>query len=345
MICGHRSQRAALHHALDSGRVPHALILSGPRQLGKTTVARGLARALLCAAPVAGEACESCPACVASARGGHPDFEVVRPVLIRDRAGGDEPGARGAWDPAPESMPAAVLPIGLVRPLRERATRRAVRGERKVVLIEEADHLTDDAQDALLKTIEEPSSGLSILLVAANACRLRATVRSRCWSLPFAFVEDEEVARWLRDHHGVPPTRAGELAAHAGGRPGAAWRRWQHPELDQLHGQLDRLADDLLQGSPAVQALQHAESCERLARDFFEAECASDRRPVTLASGHLSKVQRSATVRLVEELAARAARGRNPRCLDAFLEAEHHLLQNTNVRLTLDVMCLRCANV
>ncbi len=343
MICGHGSQRAALRAALVSGRAPHALILSGPRQVGKTTLARGLARALLCESPVEGDACEQCVACRLFTTGAHPDFEAVRAVLIRDRSGpGDQDAPRGRYDPAPEAMTSAVLPIDLIRPLRERASRRALRGGRKVVLIAGADRLTDEAQDALLKTIEEPIAGMTVLLVAENLERLHATIRSRCWTLPLGLVPDDDLAHWLTEAHGLARAEARALAARAEGRPGAAWRRWHKPELRALHHRLDELAR-MLDGYPPVMALRHAEQFEKLARELFEAECASDPQPVVLAAGHVTKVQRSANIHLIDELAARMGRRQDAARLDALLEAKHHLLRNANLRLTLDVLFLRCA--
>lgn len=342
-LCGHETQTQALRHALQTQRVPHALILSGPRQVGKTTIAQVLAQALLCERSRDGDACGACEGCRRFASGGHPDCEAARPVLIRERAGEGE-GMRSRYDEAPEQMSAAVLPIDLVRPLRERASRRSARGGHKVVLIYDADHLTADAQDALLKTIEEPIAGLSIILVAENLTRLHATIHSRCWVMPCSLVPTPTIERWLLGTLPVEIEAASRLAARAGGRPGAAWRRWKNHALLELDARLDDFANEM-RSFGTVKALRLAEQFEPLAEELFAAEREADPNAVTLtaSSGHLPKIQRSSGARLIDELARRVGQRHDAARLDALLEAKHHLLQNGNIRLALDVMFLRCA--
>lgn len=342
-ICGHETPTRALGHALQTERIPHAIILSGPRQVGKTTVARALAQALLCERARNGEACRQCEGCRRYASGGHPDSEAVRPVLIRERVGEGGDGPRGRYDEAPEQMVSAALPIDLIRPLRERASRRSARGGRKVVLIHDADHLTADAQDALLKTIEEPGTGLSIILIAENPTRLQQTIHSRCWVMPFAPVPTPTIERWLIDSLQIEAAQANRLAAGARGRPGTAWRRWKHPALLELDARLDDFVNEMRRFTE-VKALRLAEQFLHLADDLFEAERGADPNPVALpGNSHTQKIQRSGSALLIDELALRLAQHHDATRLDALLEAKHHLLQNANIRLALDVMFLRCA--
>jgi len=214
---------------------------------------------------------------------------------------------------------------------------------RKVILVEEADHMLNDAQDSMLKAIEEPSAGLSLLLVAENLTRLQATIRSRCWLMPFSLVPAPMVERWLLDTLPVEVAQARRLAANACGRPGAAWRRWKNPALLELDARLDDFVN-AMGGFAPVKALRLAEQFEHLADDLFAAERKADPNPITLpVSGHAPKIQRSSGVHLIDELALRLGQQHDATRLDALLEAKHHLLQNANIRLALDVMFLRCA--
>lgn len=146
----------------------HAYIISGPAGSGRHALARRLAAAMLCTG--GGERpCGTCPACLKTEKGIHPDFSVTA---------GPEAGKP--------------ITVDQVRALRSDAYIRPNEGERKVYLLEEADRMNPSAQNAMLKLLEEGPAYAAFLLIAGNAGGLLQTVRSRCEELVLTPVEGEE---------------------------------------------------------------------------------------------------------------------------------------------------------
>ncbi|MBI3939049.1 MAG: DNA polymerase III subunit delta', partial [Betaproteobacteria bacterium] len=139
-------------------RLPHALLLIGPEGTGKLDFATFLAQSLLCEAPAPGaEACGKCPACGWFAAGNHPDFRLVQPEALEQKAEGE-----GAPDEKPSSRQIAVEQVrGLSHFIVLSPHRRGL----KVILMHPAEALNVNAANALLKNLEEPPAGTLFLLV------------------------------------------------------------------------------------------------------------------------------------------------------------------------------------
>ncbi len=203
-VTGHRRIVSLLARAVARDRVPPALLLAGPQGVGKRRVAQALAEALNCLEPVttgddAGrDACGVCGACRKIARGMHPDVLVI------------EPGETGT------------IKIEQVREVIDRAQYRPFEGRRRVVIIDDADAMVAQAQNALLKTLEEPPSASAFILVSSVPDTLLQTVRSRCPRLRFAPLLPADVAGVLVRDHGYAQTDAVAAAADADGSVGRA---------------------------------------------------------------------------------------------------------------------------
>jgi DNA polymerase-3 subunit delta' len=188
---GHAGPVRILTAALAAGRVPHALLLHGPAGVGKGTAAERLAAALLCGDPRR----RPCGACDACRRIAHGDpYDVVR--LEPD----------GAW-----------IKVEQVRALTDLMRAGP---ERAVVLIDPADAMNDQTANALLKTLEEPPPGWTLVLVTARPERLLPTLRSRCQAVRFGRLDAAGTRRVLAAH-GVPEAELPVLARIADGAPGA----------------------------------------------------------------------------------------------------------------------------
>jgi len=202
-VIGHRRLIDLLSRSVERGTLPPSMIFAGPSGVGKRLAAMAVAQALNCLdrRRAANEhnldACGVCTACSKIARGVHPDVLVV------------EPGESGS------------IKIDQVREVVDRAGYRPFEGRRRVVLIDEADALVPHAQNALLKTLEEPPPSSVFILVTSRPDMLLPTVRSRCPRLQFRPLPAADIAAALTAR-GRSEAEARAVAATADGSLGRA---------------------------------------------------------------------------------------------------------------------------
>lgn len=176
-----------------AGRLPHAILLTGPNGIGKERFAERLMQSLLCKQPEAGgDACGQCMACQLYRAGTHPD---VRRVTAEEQG--------------------KSLRIDAVRELIDGLTFKSQYGGYKVASVSPAERLNRAAANALLKTLEEPTPETLLILVCSRPSSLPATIRSRCQAMPFAVPEREQALVWLRQQGIESPEIALDVAAGA----------------------------------------------------------------------------------------------------------------------------------
>lgn len=200
-LAGHRRLLELTARAARAGSLPPSLIFSGPEGVGKRQAAIALAQLVNCLAPVTplvNDACGTCTACTRIARGVHPDVLTIEPA---------ESGN---------------IKIDQVRDAIERSAYRPFEGKRRVVIIDEADALVPEAQNALLKTLEEPPAASMFVLVTSRADVLLPTVLSRCQRLRFGRLAPPEISHVLEHVHGYSSGDAHAAAALADGSIGQA---------------------------------------------------------------------------------------------------------------------------
>ena len=127
-----------------------------------------------------------------------------------------------------------------------------VEGGARVAIIESADRMNEDAQSALLKTLEEPPAGVTILLCADQEARLLPTVRSRCFRLRLGLVGARDIEAILADHGLADPPTAARLGRLAGGRPGLALAYARAPAAVLIRAELTRVLLDLTDARPSA---------------------------------------------------------------------------------------------
>ncbi|MCW9059449.1 MAG: DNA polymerase III subunit delta' [Gammaproteobacteria bacterium] len=214
-----QGQWRQLCQAREQGRMPHALLLSGPRGVGKGEFAEALARALLCRVPdPQGQACGQCPSCRQWEAGSSPDFLRVVP---------EEEGK--------------AIKVDQVRELCAGLTLTSHGGGYKVALLRPAERMNLNAANSLLKTLEEPTANTVLLLVTERPAQLPATIRSRCQLLVFPAPPRAEALAWLADQAAIDAQRAGLLLDLSAGAPLQALALAADEVLEQRAAKLARL--------------------------------------------------------------------------------------------------------
>jgi DNA polymerase III subunit delta' len=209
-IAGHRHLLDMMAGAASRASLPPSLIFAGPDGVGKRMAAIALAQFVNCQSrkPADLDSCGTCAACSRIARGVHADVLVI------------EPGETGS------------IKVDQVRDAIDRAAYRPFEGRRRIVVVDDADAMLAEAQNALLKTLEEPPTASMFVLVTSRPDMLLPTVRSRCQRLRFGRLEAQEVAGVLTRSHEYSTAEAHAAASAADGSIGLA-----------LEGGLDAFAE------------------------------------------------------------------------------------------------------
>jgi DNA polymerase-3 subunit delta' len=232
---GHPAALAAVGSMI-RGPAPHAVLLVGPGGVGKTTLALDLAAGLLCTdADPAARPCGVCRSCRLVVGEVHPDVHRLGPegpggqVVI----GGAGSKARGVRDVIGEL---ALLPV---------------EGGARVAIVESAQRMNEDAQAALLKTLEEPPAGVTLVLCADAEEPLLPTIRSRCARIRLGPVGPRAMEAILAEHGLADPALAARLARISAGRPGLALAWATDPDALRARDELVRVLLDLTTARPS----------------------------------------------------------------------------------------------
>lgn len=197
-VVGHRDVIQYLQNAVAENRVSQAYIVNGERGTGKKMLAKLFAMALLCEEH-GPEPCNKCHSCVQAESNNHPDIIWVTH---------EKPGSIGVDDVRTQiNNTVAIKPY---------------QGPYKVYIIPEADIMTVQAQNALLKTIEEPPQYAVFILLTENADVLLPTINSRCVMLKLRYIKDALIKKYLMERMEVPDYKAEVCAAFAQGNLGKA---------------------------------------------------------------------------------------------------------------------------
>lgn len=219
---------AAVRALLVSG-MPHAVLLAGPSGVGKTTLALDIAAALLCCAEdVAMRPCRSCRGCRMVEHGNHPDLHRLAPSGVGGMISIGGRGERGVRDLVSDL---ALMPV---------------EAGARVAIIEAAHRMSEDAQSAFLKTLEEPPGGTTIVLCADDESRLLPTIRSRCVRVRLGPMGIRDVEAVLAARGVADAPTAARLARITDGRPGHAIAYALAPGAETIRGEIARTLLDLL---------------------------------------------------------------------------------------------------
>jgi DNA polymerase-3 subunit delta' len=224
-IIGQKRAVSLLQHSLEAGTLAHAYLFIGPEHVGKMTLALNLAQALNCEAVE--RPCLECTSCKKILAGSHADVQVI-----------------GLTQNEEENIEAKLIHTEQIKDMLHAASLPPFEGKQKIFIIDGAELLSIEAANRILKTLEEPESNVTFILLTVNDRLLPATVVSRCQRVelpPLSIVEEATV---LAEKWGIEPGRARLLAGLSHGCPG--WALLANKDETYLQNRTEEL--DRLQG-------------------------------------------------------------------------------------------------
>ncbi len=231
-------------------QLPHALLISGQRGIGKYDLARCFAESLLCENPAADfQACGACAACNWLVQGNHPDFRLLQPDALAEEGG-------EATESVSKKKPSQQITIDQVRALDDFLHVGTHRQGARVILINPAEAMNRSTANSILKSLEEPIDKTLFILISSESERLLPTIRSRCQSLPVSQPAPALGEEWLRQA-GI--SDAAHWLALAGGSPLLAVELGSSEERVLL----DALIAEMSRGT-TLDALSAAASLDRV---------------------------------------------------------------------------------
>ncbi len=326
-IVGHDWAIQLLSGAIRNGRIGHAHLITGPQQIGKTTLARTFAQALNCTEPLALRPCGSCRSCKLIADDLHPDVHILLP----------EVSGRGK----------PLIKVDQIRNLQRQLQLSAVEGRYRIAILTQFDAANPSAANAFLKTLEEPPPSVILLLTATDADSLLATIASRCRTINLRPLDSESIEQNLMTSLGVAPADALLLASLADGRPGWAIEASQQKEILEARQQGLSQLHEALEGR-RVRRFQLADKLSRKPEQLpaLLRTWLSWWRDLTLVAYGRGTVNPSVPIsnidqqRNLEEFAGTWTREAVVESLAATGRAIEYLQQNANTRLVIENLLL-----
>jgi DNA polymerase-3 subunit delta' len=216
-ILGHEQIKEHFHNALRAQKISHAYILSGEAGMGRKSLANAFALALMCERE-GEEPCMECPACKQVLSGSHPDLIYVT-----------------------HEKPASIGVDDIRKQINDTIQVRPYSSTHKIYIVDEAEKMTQQAQNALLKTIEEPPGYAILILLTTNTEAFLPTILSRCVQLKLKPLRDVVVKQYLMERMDIPKMDAEVYTAFARGNLGKAITIASSETFKELHKAMLRL--------------------------------------------------------------------------------------------------------
>lgn len=314
-VPGQARAKRFLKRLVRTGHVPHALLFSGMAGVGKKAMALELAKLMNCPDAQGSDGCDGCPSCRKIAGGNHPDFLWIK--------------SEGAY-----------IKLDQIRELRDRLRYRPFEGLWRVVVIEDAHSLKEEAGNALLKILEEPPKQNLFILTTLEPQMLLSTIVSRCCHVRFQPLDDSWIENHMASVHQMDPLRAREIARLAEGSLDRA--QWLAAEDRVAHWKqvLEGLQtlDELPMIDFFAMTSRWAQQSEDLEQDL---ECIKlwmrDLILSRLTEEHCAAMELDAKMRgIIESLPIDTLF----QLYEKTEQAMQHLRQNANKQLTLEGLCL-----
>ncbi len=317
-IIGHEQPKKIFQNALAEGRFAHAYLLHGVSGVGKKSLAMALAANLFCPDRTI-DACGVCPTCGRVEQNKHPDFFIIEPS-------------------------GNTIKIEQIREIQKRVQLKPYEGTIKVFLLTDAECMTREATNCLLKMLEEPPSDTVFLLTANNLYSIMPTIISRCQTIPVGKVSLEKIEHLLQNH-GLEAEQAKLYASLSDGVPGAALQlavSGKGQEIRRIAFDLENVIlkrdiNDLIKKAEEVEKKQELpEIIDQLMlwyRDRLIWSQTGDKQLIV-------NKDRFEELKALSQDKEKLLEG-----IECLLEAKNSISQNVNTRLVLEVLLLRLAGM
>lgn len=175
-IIGNEKIKQQLKQAVDLNKTSHSYLFLGISGIGKKMIAKELAKMILCESEE--KYCNHCKSCIEFDSNNNPDFQLIQPD-------------------------GSSLKIDQIRQMQKKILEAPINSNNKVYIIDDADLMTTEAQNCLLKTLEEPPDFVTIILVGSKENSFLSTIKSRCTIIKFQSIENEQLKIYLNEKYGI----------------------------------------------------------------------------------------------------------------------------------------------
>lgn len=305
-LIGHDEVIRMLQKAIDSGRISHSYLFFGPDGVGKETTAKIFAKVLNCEGGGT-DSCDVCNSCRKAEKGIHPDISTIRPE-------------------------GNTIKIEDIRGMQRGVALKSLEGRWKVKILVDAEKMTKEASNCLLKTLEEPPPNSIIILISSDPFRLPPTVFSRCQALRFRAMDEEKLSRILADRFGLGEADARMVAIMASGRIGKAIGMIEEDGLSMKNRIIDALSS-VISGKAWVPAVAEMLSSDKGKQDLILDISLLWARDLWISSKGLERIVNIDRKDEIKEIGSRLGGQKTEELIRILIRAKELLGQNVNPHL------------
>ena len=319
-IVGQEHLREHLENAIKMDKVSHAYIINGEKNAGKEFIAKTFSMALQCENRQETEPCGECHSCRQALSGNHPDI-----IFITH----EKPGTIGVDD--------------IRRQINNDVAIKPYQGPRKIYIMNEGEKMTVQAQNALLKTLEEPPEYAVLLILTANVNSLLPTILSRCVILNMKPAADAQIKRYLMESMEIPDYKADICVAFARGNVGKAKLLAGSEEFDKVKEEAVTLLKYIkeMELNEIVTAIKKINEYKLDVNDYLDILSIWYRDVLLFKATHdANHLIFREEIQYIRKVADQSAYEGIEKILDALEKSKQRLSANVNFDLTMELLLL-----
>lgn len=319
-IVGQEPLKEHLENAIKMDKVSHAYVINGDKNAGKEFIAKIFAMALQCENRQGIEPCGECHSCKQALSGNHPDI-----IFITH----EKPGTIGVDD--------------IRRQINNDVAIKPYKGPRKIYIMNEGEKMTVQAQNALLKTLEEPPEYAVLLILASNVDSLLPTVLSRCVLLNMKPAKDAQIKKYLMETMEIPDYKADICVAFARGNVGKAKLLAKSEEFDKVKEEAIILLKNIkeMDLNEIVTAIKKINEYKFDVNDYMDILSIWYRDVLLFKATHdANHLIFKEEIQHIRKVADKSAYEGIEKIIDALEKSKQRLNANVNFELTMELLLL-----